>query len=81
MESAYDQLREILGEYYHEALVYLPRVAMAIIVIALGYLLATWLARTVRRRLTRHTEDSIAATFLTKVARILLIFGVVLLGL
>ena len=81
MEDIGADLQNVLNDYYREAISVLPRVAIAIVIVALGYLLASWLTRVVRRRLTDHAEDAIAAQFLTKVARILLILGVVLLAL
>ncbi len=54
---------------------------MAIIIVTVGYLLASFLTRVVRRRLMGAAEDAIAAQFLTKVAKILLVGGVILLAL
>lgn len=81
MQDIGSDLQDVLSEYYREAVAYLPRFAVAIIIVTVGYLLATWLTRLVRRRLTAQAEDAIAAQFLTKVAKILLVLGVLLLAL
>ncbi len=81
MEEATTDLSNVLVGYYNTFIAYVPRIAIAIIVVALGYLLASWITRIVRSRLVASTDDRIAATFLTGVARILVLFGVLLLAL
>lgn len=81
MEDIGSDLQEVLYDYYREAIAYLPRIAVAIVIVAVGYLVASWLTGLVRRRLAAHANDAIAAQFLTKVAKILLVLGVLLLAL
>ena len=77
----FDDLRTVLEDYYTSALEYVPRIAVAIIVVTVGYLIAHWVTGFVRRRLFDAAEDRIAAQFLTKVAKLLLLSGVILLAL
>ena len=81
MEDIGTQLQDVLTGYYRDAVAYLPRIAVAIVIVAVGYLIASWLTRVIRRRLTSASQDTIAATFLTKTAKILLVLGVLLLAL
>ena len=81
MEDIGSDLQDALLGYYREGIAYVPRIAVAIVIVTVGYLLASWLTRVIRRRLTTKAEDAIAAQFLTKVAKILLVLGVVLLAL
>ncbi len=81
MEDIADDLSSTLADYYQSAIEVLPRIAMAIIIVTVGYLLASFLTGVVRKRLMGAAEDAIAAQFLTKVAKILLVGGVILLAL
>ena len=81
MESATTLFWTSLEVYYAAFVAYLPRVAVGVIVIALGYLLASWLTRLVRRQLQGRVQDQIAARFLSGTAKGVLIVGVVILGL
>ena len=81
MEETTDLLFDGLRGYYRDFVTYLPRIAAGVIVIALGYLLASWLTRVLRTRLRGNVQDQIAARFLGSVAKLLLVIGVVILGL
>ena len=81
MEEILQDLRRTFDTYYEKAIDYTPRIALAIVIVALGYLVASWLTRLIRRRLSTAAEDAIAAAFLTKAAKLLLLAGVVLLAL
>ena len=81
MDSTLARLEEILRDYWSLTLEYVPRVGVALVVVAVGYLLARWVARVLRRRLKRSAEDQIAADFLARVARAMLLLGVFVLGL
>lgn len=81
MEEISQDLRRTFDTYYEKAIDYTPRIALAIIIVALGYLVASWLTRLIRRRLSTAAEDAIAAAFLTKAAKLLLLAGVVLIAL
>ena len=81
MEDIQARLSSILQDYWASILAYIPRIAVAIIIVAIGYLIANWITGIVRRRLRTSTQDQIAAGFLTRVAKLLLVFGVLLLGL
>ncbi len=81
LEDIGDKISTSLQTYYRSAIEVLPRVALAIIIVTVGYLLANWITTLVRRRLMGVAEDAIAAQFLTKVAKILLVGGVILVAL
>lgn len=81
MDSTLRRLEEILREYWASALAYVPRIAVALVILAVGYLVANALTGLIRRRLKLHAQDKIAADFLTRVAKAMLVLGVVLLAL
>ena len=81
MDETVEDLGRILEEYWDALLEYVPRVAVGLVIVALGYLLASWITRVVRRRLKLSTEDQIAADFLSRVAKVVLLLGVVILAL
>ena len=81
MEDAGSLFWNSLTEYYHSLVNHLPGIAVGIIIIALGYLLASWITGLVRQQLQGRVKDQIAARFLSGTAKGLLIIGAVMLGL
>jgi small-conductance mechanosensitive channel len=81
MDDFSTQLNETLQQYWSELIEAIPRIALAIIILALGLLLANTIARFVRRRFLSKAEDPLMGAFLATVIKILLVTGVLLLTL
>ena len=76
-----DRLAGVLEGYWESAAELVPRLAMAAIVVALGWLIANAITSFLRRRLRQRAKDQIVAGFLTRVAKLILVLGVVVLAL
>ncbi len=70
-----------LHAYYIQFLRVLPRLALAILVVVAGILLASWLANVMRRRLGARSHDPLMSNFLSKATKVALIITVLMLGL
>lgn len=81
MDDFSTQWQATLEKYWAQLIDAIPRIALAIIILALGLLLANTIARFARRRFLKRAEDPLMGAFLGTVIKILLVTGVILLSL
>lgn len=81
IQSPTETIKHSLDSYYHELLKVLPRVALGILVIILGVLLAQWLTNFYKHRFQKKSEDPLMARFLAQAIKIVLIIIAIMLAL
>lgn len=81
MEETTENLGEILERYWEQFLFALPRIAMAILIVATGILIAAWLSRLLRQRLEGRMDDPLMGRFIANMLKVALIILVIMLGL
>ncbi len=81
MQSPTDTIQHSLNQYYHNFLQVLPRIALAVLVIILGVLLAQWLTSFYKRRFQQKSEDPLMAKFLAQAIKIILIIIAIMISL
>lgn len=81
MQSITEIIEQSLNLYYHRFLQILPRIALAILVIILGVLLAQLLTSFYKRRFQQKSEDPLMAKFLAQAIKIILIIMAIMLAL
>lgn len=74
-----DRILERLQTYYVALLKTLPRIALAILILVLGILIAGWFTRKLRQRINKTSHDPLMSTFLSKAIKIALIIAIFLL--
>ncbi|EMR04729.1 mechanosensitive ion channel family protein [Cesiribacter andamanensis] len=74
-------LGDILGSYWQGFLEVLPRLAMAVLVIVIGILIAGFISRFLRRRLEGRMDDPLMGRFIANLLKTALIIVVLMLGL
>lgn len=70
-----------LNSYYHSLLKLLPRMAIAIIVLATGILLANWITSLIGKKIRSKAHDQLMGAFLVKTCKIIFIIIIFLLAL
>lgn len=80
-ETATATISQALKNYYENFLELLPRVAMGILVVILGILLANALTNFYRRKVLKKAEDPLMARFLAQAIRIVFVIIAILLAL
>lgn len=73
LQSPTDTIQDSINVYYHNFLKVLPRIALGILVIILGVLLAQVLTNFYKHRFQRKSEDPLMAKFLAQAIKIILI--------
>lgn len=81
LQSPAKTVQNSLETYYHEFLKVLPRIAMAILVIILGVLLAQVLTNFYKRRFQKKSEDPLMSKFLAQAVKIILIIIAIMIAL
>lgn len=81
MQSPTDTIQNSLNQYYHNFLQILPRIALAVLVIILGVLLAQWVTSFYKRRFQQKSEDPLMAKFLAQAIKIILIIIAIMISL
>ncbi|AFL79567.1 small-conductance mechanosensitive channel [Aequorivita sublithincola DSM 14238] len=81
LQSPGQTIQNSLETYYHEFLKVLPRIAMAILVIILGVLLAQVLTNFYKRRFQKKSEDPLMSKFLAQAVKIILIIIAIMIAL
>ncbi len=76
-----ERLQASLHHYWLAFAVALPRVALAILIVVGGILLAGWISNLFRTRIARKAHDPLMGRFLSKTIKIALIIVVCMLGL
>lgn len=81
LQSSSETIKKSLHQYYREFLHVLPRIALAILVILLGILLAQLITNFYRRRFQKKSNDPLMTKFLAQAIKIVLIVIAILLAL
>jgi len=81
VQSPTETIKSSLERYYESFLVVLPRIALGILVIILGVLLAQLLTNFYKRRFQQKSEDPLMARFLAQAVKIILIIITIMLAL
>ncbi len=70
-----------LNAYYHTFLRILPRLALAILILVVGILLANWISGLITKRIKRKSHDPLMSGFLGKAINLVLIIAICMLTL
>ena len=70
-----------LEAYYHGFLKSVPQIALAILIIFIGVLIANWLTSLFQRRIRQKSHDPLMSNFLAKAIKLILIICIILLAL
>ncbi|WP_271393136.1 mechanosensitive ion channel family protein [Aequorivita sinensis] len=81
LQSPTETIKLSLQQYYEEFLRILPRIALAILVIILGVLLAQMLTSFYKRRFQQKSEDPLMSKFLAQAVKVILIIITIMLAL
>jgi len=81
MQSTTEIIEQSINLYYHRFLQILPRIALAVLVIILGVLLAQLLTSFYKRRFQQKSEDPLMAKFLAQAIKIILIIMAIMIAL
>ncbi|CAM3417078.1 mechanosensitive ion channel family protein [Aequorivita lipolytica] len=81
LQSPTETIQISLEKYYDEFLKVLPRVALAILVIILGVLLAQLITNFYKKRFQKKSEDPLMSRFLAQAVKIILIIIAIMLAL
>lgn len=81
LQSPTETIKLSLQQYYKEFLRILPRIALAILVIILGVLLAQMLTSFYKRRFQQKSEDPLMSKFLAQAVKVILIIITIMLAL
>ncbi len=81
LQNPTETIHTSLKNYYEEFLKVLPRVALAILVIILGILLAQLLTNFYKKRFQQKSEDPLMSKFLAQAVKIILILLAIMLAL
>ncbi len=81
IQSPTETIQNSLETYYEEFLKVLPRIALAILVIILGVLLAQLLTNFYKRQFQKKSEDPLMSRFLAQAVKIILIIMAIMLAL
>ncbi len=81
LQSPSETIKHSLNSYYQELLSVLPRIALGILVIILGVLLAQLLTNFYKRRFQQKSEDPLMAKFLAQAIKIVLVIITIMLAL
>lgn len=81
MQSPTETIQQSLNLYYEKFLQVLPRIALAVLVIVLGVLLAQMLTNFYKRRFQQKSEDPLMAKFLAQAIKIILIIIAIMIAL
>ena len=81
LQSPTETIKLSLQQYYEEFLRILPRIALAILVIILGVLLAQMLTSCYKRRFQQKSEDPLMSKFLAQAVKVILIIITIMLAL
>ena len=81
LQSPTETIQNSLENYYREFLKVLPRVALGLLIIILGVLLAQLLTNFYKRRFQQQSEDPLMSRFLAQAVKIILIIIAIMLAL
>lgn len=81
MNSDTQNLIDILENYWQRFLELAPRLALAILVVVIGILLASWISRLVSRKLQARMHDPLMGRFIANLLKFALVIIVLMIGL
>lgn len=81
LQTSTQTIQTSIERYYHEFLIILPRIAMAVLVIILGVLMAQFLTNLYKKRFQQKSEDPLMAKFLAQAIKIILVIIAVMIAL
>lgn len=81
LQSPTETISNSLQQYYSDFLKVMPRIAMGILVIIIGVLIAQFLTGLYRRRIQKKAEDPLMARFLAQAIKIIFIILAIMLAL
>lgn len=76
-----DKLLDTLENYWNNFIELVPRIALGILVVVAGILIAGWVSRIFRSKVLRRANDPLMGQFIANTLKALLIVGVILIGL
>ncbi len=76
-----NEILKRLEVYYHSFLEAVPRIALAILIVIIGILVASWLTSLFQKKIRNKSHDQLMSNFLAKAIRLVLIIGIILLAL
>ena len=76
-----DEILKKLGFWWDRFLLALPRIALAIVVLVVGILIANWITRIIRRQIKQKSHDPLMSGFLSKAIKLILMVVLVMLTL
>lgn len=76
-----EDILERLSKYYHSFLKLLPRLAMAILVLIIGIIVANWLSSVIRKKIRGKSHDPLMSGFLGKTIKLVFFILIILLTL
>lgn len=79
-ENFWEELQKAFLENWQGFVSQLPRYLLGIVIITIGMLLASAIAKTFRKTVARRSDDPLMTNFLTKAVKLVLVIVVVLLG-
>lgn len=81
VNNTFEKLLESLKKDWNAFITQIPEIIMAILIIAIGFLVSRFFARVFKRTITRQSSDPLMINFLTKTVRLGLILLVVMFAL
>lgn len=81
MEEESRNLGEILEGYWQQFLIAIPRIGLAILVVVIGILIASWITRLLRQRLEGRMHDPLMGRFIANLLKVALVILVIMIGL
>ena len=81
MNDAFQKIMGSLGDYWNSFLGVIPRIALSILIVAIGILLANWLSDITRRKLLNTSKDPLMTGFLVKAVKMIFIITIIMIGL
>ncbi len=76
-----NEILKRLEVYYHGFLKSLPRVALAILIVIIGILVAGWVTSLFQKQIRRKSHDQLMSNFLAKAIKLILIVAIIMLAL
>ncbi len=76
-----NDILEKLNHYYHALLKMLPRIGLALVVLILGILIASWITSIIRKKIRSSSKDPLMSGFLGKAIKLILFIVIFLLTL
>ncbi len=67
-----------LHDYYKTFLDAVPRIGLAILIVIVGIIVASWLTGLFKKRITRHSHDALMGNFFSKAVKLSLIICILL---